>query len=214
MAAATSITPGTRFDRWVVIGPAEKDNGGNRRVLCRCDCGTVRPVTGTRLRSGGSRSCGCLRSDQLTVHGEARRGEMTTEYRIWEKMKRRCEVSSDPAFRYYGGRGIRVCERWASFDAFLEDMGRRPSLKHSIDRIDNDGDYTPSNCRWATRRDQCRNQRSNVRVEYRGKSYVLSELVDLLGKDYMLVYLRIRRGWDVDRAINEPVHWRGQSRRQ
>ena len=211
MANRKVITAGTRFDRWCVIGPAGKDDRGNVLYDCVCDCGTRRRVKGTMLRVGRSRSCGCIRPDQLTKHGEARRGRMTAEYRIWEGIQRRCNNPSDPVFEHYGGRGIRMCEAWSSYDAFLSDMGRRPSQRHSIDRIDNDGDYEPGNCQWATQKDQCRNQRSNVWVTYRGERRVLAELVEAHGKDYMRVYQRIRRGWDAERAINEPVHWRGQA---
>lgn len=211
MGAARDITSGTRFDRWVVIGPAGKDSGGNRCVTCRCDCGTERQVAQCRLRSGRSRSCGCLRPDQLTTHGNAPRGRKPAEYDVWSAMRSRCNSPSDPGFRHYGGRGIKVCQRWDTFAAFLSDMGRRPSERHSIDRIDNDGDYEPGNCRWATQKDQCRNQRSNVWVTYGGERRVLAELVEAHGKDYMRVYQRIRRGWDAERAINEPVHWRGQA---
>jgi hypothetical protein len=124
---------------------------------CRCDCGNVVVRKGAYLRTAGTRSCGCLNLDRL--HARRTHGS-PPEHRCWDAMIRRCYSAKNPNYRYYGGRGITVCKRWrTSFEAFLTDMGPRPSAQHSIERIDNDRGYEPSNCRWGTKLEQMRNRR-------------------------------------------------------
>lgn len=133
---------------------------------CKCDCGNITIVSAYELRKGLTKSCGCLRkknASQLYVkHGLSRfpDGTIRPEFNAWVGIKTRCYNKNRPEYKRYGGRGIKVCDRWKdSFENFLEDMGERPSPRHSIDRIDVDGDYEPSNCRWATDEMQSRNQR-------------------------------------------------------
>ena len=151
---------GQRFGRLVVSRRA--GTTAHRRSLweCRCDCGNTRLVPADNLKRENTRSCGCLRKEVAkelnTVHG----GTRSREFNTWKGMQRRCYLQSAAGFKNYGGRGIAVCDRWLhSFENFLADMGCKPSPKHSIDRINNDGNYEPGNCRWATAKEQRQNRR-------------------------------------------------------
>ncbi len=128
------------------------------------------------------------------IHGDATRDRTAPEYTAWTNMRHRCTSPNWPRFAAYGGRGIRVCERWSSYAAFLADMGRRPSPKHSLDRIDNNGNYEPGNCRWATRSQQARNMRSNHFVVIDGESATLMEWAERSGLDVGCIKGRLKRG--------------------
>lgn len=149
---------GQRFGR-LRVESYHGTNGRTAEWRCQCDCGRLTITTSHGLRFKGVRSCGCLTIDKTiersTTHGQSKR----TEYVAWRNMKQRCSNPKSPIYRYYGGRGIRVCEQWAGdYEAFIADMGPCPS-GHTLDRIDTDGHYEPQNCRWATRSVQQRNKR-------------------------------------------------------
>jgi hypothetical protein len=151
---------GQRFGRWMVLEISGRTSGQDLKWTCRCDCGTTRAVFGAGLVNGCSRSCGCLARELAETRSTKHGGYGTLEFTTWQQMKTRCLNPRHHAYADYGGRGITVCERWrVSFADFLADMGPRPSALHSIDRINNDGNYEPGNCRWATRSEQRRNQR-------------------------------------------------------
>jgi hypothetical protein len=190
MPPAIELQKGDRFGRWRLLSEAEK-RSGERVWLCQCDCGTKRKVLQFALRSGDSKSCGCLQRETAssllfsrTVPLAMKHGEHSSfEYAAWANMKDRCLNTSNHAYRDYGGRGIGVCRRWiVSFPNFLKDMGRKPSAMHSLDRYpNNNGDYEPGNCRWATRKQQSNNTRSNHRVEINGISKNIQEWSESLG---------------------------------
>lgn len=127
------------------------------------------------------------------------------EYAVWATMKARCNNPKHNAYPDYGARGITVCERWLKFSNFIEDMGNRPSPKHTIDRIKNSGNYEPGNCRWATRLEQNNNRCNSIIVSFRGQTMFLKEAVELSGNEYNRVHHRISSGWDVISAIEAPA---------
>lgn len=173
---------------------------------CRCECGKECEVATKYLTSGRTVSCGCVRAEKASTlaktHGKSKR----PEHKVWKKIRQRCTNESNLSFPNYGGRGIKMCSRWLnSFEAFIEDMGERPSRDHSIERIDNDGDYEPSNCIWATKDVQSRNTRRTVFVVYRGERHKLCDLCDSRGMRTATVRSRIKSGWGVERAIDTPI---------
>lgn len=184
-----------------------KNKGGkrfNRMMLCKCDCGNTRITSIYMLKSGQTVSCGCLRVERHTAHGLT--GKIP-EYTAWQLMKRRCDTPTCKQYNDYGGRGIKVCERWLhSFENFLEDMGRRPTKYHSLDKYpDNNGNYEKSNCRWATRKEQNSNKRNNILFNYNGEIITAAELSRRIGLKENTIYARIRKGWDKEKIMNTPL---------
>ena len=200
---------GSKFGRWTILG-FHSIKHASARMLCRCECGKEKIIYLKSMKSGDSTNCGCQRN---IVHGNAKRGSSgkTKEYTTWCNMLRRCFDENNEAFYNYGERGIMVCDRWAdSFASFLEDMGKSPSRQHTIDRIDNDGNYEPGNCRWATRKEQNRNSRNCLIIEHEGKAMTLVEWSELVGISTYVISWRIKSGWTTKEALFTPTLRRGK----
>jgi hypothetical protein len=151
---------GKRFGRFTVISLSGRSNQGQLKWLCLCDCGKEKRVDGYNLTHGLSTSCGCYRDELVSTHGKC----YSLEYSSWVSMISRCTDPNRPFYKHYGGRGITICDRWReSFEAFYKDMGDRPSLDYSIERLDVNGNYEPLNCVWATQSQQMRNVRITKR---------------------------------------------------
>ena len=161
---------GKRFDRLVVIERAENTKQGDAQWLCRCDCGNEKIIRANALKTGRTRSCGCLLSEcskkrmakLMTKHGKSN----SRLYRVWASMKERCSSANNKGYDNYGGRGISVCDKWQEFEPFYKwAIANGYKKRLEIDRIDNDGNYEPDNCRWVTSKQNCRNTRKNIKVE-------------------------------------------------
>jgi hypothetical protein len=208
----------TRFGRLTVLSEAPRiiSPSGFAALAAnvRCDCGTVQVVRAGCLKFGDTRSCGCLQreltavaiADRSRTHGQSGKSSRTVEYSTWGTMKRRCYSPDDEQYHRYGGRGIAVCDRWRdSFEAFYEDMGQRPPNADSIERNDVDGNYEPTNCRWATATEQARNRRNTIFVTIGHERRPMIEWAEMNGIPYQTAYRRMIKGWTDRDAVTVPV---------
>lgn len=195
---------GQRFGKLCVTGQAGTSNG-HIMLACRCDCGGSKSVRKSHLKANLIKSCGCLKN-------KTKRGYIAadvSEYWIWLGIKQRCLNPNHSAYYKYGGRGISICTKWeSSFEAFYADMGPRPSKKHSVDRIDNSGNYEPGNCRWADITTQSRNTRYNRVLEWNGTKKCVVEWGEELGIKPNTIVCRLRSGLTVEQALTTPVAYR------
>jgi hypothetical protein len=188
------------FGRWTVLARAPRIHGRTTEWMCRCDCGTER-VVGSKLKSGQSTSCGCQARESLARRAGIEDGTARVLYSRWQNMHRRVSSPGSRSWHRYGARGITVCERWQSFENFAADMGPTFHPDLTLERIDNDGSYSPENCRWATRKEQQRNTSTSKRVTFRGHEKTTAEWSELLGIDRTTLLSRLRRGWSTERAL-------------
>lgn len=195
---------------------------GKRRWLCRCSCGNEKIIYSSNLTRGITNSCGCLARERASIknssHGYTRGYRPKSEYTTWQCMNHRCHNPSWINYFDYGGRGIYVCDRWrfgeggkSAFECFIEDMGDKPTAKHTLDRIDSNLPYGPTNCRWATRREQSRNRRSNRIVSFRGEKMLLIDALTASGMSETGFYDRVKKGWTEQQALETPPFQRPSS---
>lgn len=201
---------GMKFGRWTVLGRAGSDGQRAATWICRCECGAERIVRGYALRYGHTSSCGCLQSEQISNRNRKHDGSHTHIYMVWDGIKKRCYNQNEPAYKNYGARGIKMCNKWLnSFPAFREwsfSHGYKDGL--SIDRIDVNGDYCPENCRWVDAKTQCNNKRNNRLITFNGEKRTMSEWSDITGISDDVIRYRINAGWSTERALTEKVRVR------
>lgn len=184
----------------VVGGPYRK--GRCTWWVCACNCGREVRVRGHSLQSGDTKSCGCFAKAQTALRSTTHGMSKTAIYRTWRCMLSRCYYVKDKCYNIYGGRGVVVCNRWKdSFENFYADMGDRPSNRHSLDRIDSNGNYCPENCRWATPIEQANNRRNTIRVCIDGVSKSLVDWAEFYGTRLDTIITRIHRGWPLEEAV-------------
>ena len=192
---------GQRFGKLVVVSRAENDKKGQARWLCQCDCGGSTITTRYNLITRQTKSCGCiLRSPRTTELDKKLKG-------VLGNMKARCNNPKHTHYKYYGGRGITVCEEWQHVDKFREwayNNGYKPGL--TIDRIDVNGNYEPSNCRWVTMQEQNYNRTDNHLLTYKGETKCLAEWESQLGIDHRTILIRLNNGWTVEQALSTPIN--------
>lgn len=196
------IKEGDTVGRLTILAIGHPAQSYRYKAVCQCTCGSDPLVIRLdAIRSGRTISCGCFQKEQTFKHG------LSTHplYHVLRHMKSRCSNSDDPAFKDYGGRGIRVCERWQSIANFVEDMGDSYQPGLEIERIDNDGNYEPGNCRWATCKEQANNRRNQVTLTFNGQTKSLAAWSEEIGIPYGTLWTRISvKGWSIDRALTTP----------
>lgn len=203
---------GRRFGKLTVIRLSDGYVSGKAKWLCQCDCGKTSAVFASNLTRLHTTSCGCHKQANYRTmnlkHGATAgaggdKSRYPSSYKIWCHIRQRCYDPGCPAYKYYGGRGIVMCDSWQDYANFVADMGE-PPRQRSLDRIDNDGPYSPENCRWATRTEQARNKRSAHLISFRGETRSLIEWAEHLGVSRNKLHNRIFRGWDIERAFTQP----------
>lgn len=216
---AYKIYPGNKYGRLTFVQFVPKlHNSKALRGLFMCDCGNYNEVNTCLVIKGRTKSCGCMRGEEgaarFLTHGFSRRGERAPEYGAYRTMLERCYNPKAIGYDTYGATGITVSESWRnSFLTFITDMGRRPTLTHSLDRIDPKGNYCKENCRWATAIDQANNKKNNRHITMDGKTQTVSQWCRELGLNRQFVQGRLKYGWPPERALKEPIYKKGVSKR-
>lgn len=205
---------GKKFGRLTVVGFSHLTKWRDACWTCRCSCGKTTAVRGCHLRAGNTGSCGCWQHETRIKngheygyfkHGHTAGRTESAEYKCWSSMKNRCYNKNDRRYKDYGGRGITICKRWLnSFEDFYSDVGPRPGPGYSLDRISNNGNYCRSNIRWATRKQQQRNQRSNRLIEFQNERLCVAEWAERLGLTHSIILSRLNRGWSVEKTLTIP----------
>jgi len=194
---------GKRFGRLIALNRSETI----KKIVyfnCVCDCGNKKKIPSHTLRNGESMSCGCYNLELYGKRNLIHNDTNSPEHRVWCKMKNRCDNKNNDAYKYYGGRGITYCERWKVYKNFLNDMGRKPTALHTLDRIEVNGNYCKENCRWATRYEQSVNRRNNIFYTYNGETKTVSQWFGLSDLSKSAFGYRLKKGWNIDKALNTP----------
>lgn len=196
---------GSKFGRLLVVKYSHSlpVNGKQRHYyICLCDCGSEKRILASALNPNGSKSCGCLRRDVTIKRGTSHGLYYHPLWRTYQNIIARCEAPNHKSFHNYGGRGIGMCPKWRNdFLSFVADMGTKPSPKHSIDRVNNDGNYEPGNCKWKTMKEQSFNRRTNLLITIGEITQPLGMWCRQYGKKYSMVNHRLRKGWEINRAL-------------
>lgn len=189
------------FSKLVVVNRAEDTARGRPQWRCLCECGNFTIVSSDNLRNGNIKSCGCWRKERLSQERKTHGMSKTAIYSIWAGIRKRCLDKKHPQFHRYGGRGIGICLRWRySFENFLADMGERPSEHHSVERENNDGDYEPNNCKWATPKEQASNRRNNRKFLFQGEFLTVAEIARRIGIGRDTLTYRLNNGYTLEDA--------------
>lgn len=199
---------GRKYGRLTAIRVSHYNERKQAYWLCVCDCGTEKSIFGGNLTSGAVISCGCYSRENPAhlIHGAAKDFQHYPEYDIWLGMKGRVHNPNNKRFKFYGGRGITICQQWLdSFENFYRDMGQRPHPKLTLHRVNNNGNYCPENCVWATKKVQNREKTNTHWQTYQGERKSLADWADITGINYTALHQRLRAGWSVERAFTTPV---------
>jgi hypothetical protein len=196
---------GQRFGRLTVIGYHDKNSCGQVRWVCKCDCGNEHVAVGAQLKRLHTKSCGCLQRESRVTSNTTHGMTDSPTYKVWENMRTRCSNPNRKQWKDYGGRGIKVCDRWQqSFEAFLSDMGERPSSKHTIERKDTNGNYEPGNCIWATMQEQNWNRREHHNLTIEGVTKCVGQWASEKGINVETLYNRIKAGTPESELFEPP----------
>lgn len=201
----SELRAGSRFGRLVVISDAGRSVKGNRQqYLCKCDCGNEIVVIGKSLKSGNTKSCGCYKKQALLQANITHNLTKTPLYRVWATMKDRCFREKSPKYKDYGGRGITVCDEWLNdFKAFYNwSMANGYKCGLTLDRIDVNGNYEPSNCRWVTINQQANNKRNNIYLTKNGETHLAKEWSEILGINFYTIYSRKKLGFSDEECLS------------
>lgn len=210
---------GKKFHRLTAIEVAGSKKGEGVLWLCNCDCGNQTTVTLKSLKNGNTKSCGCLSSEVIILRNKASAKHGMTSSSTWVSwmlMGQRCRNSNHKSYKNYGGRGIKICERWETFENFLADMGERPE-NMTLERLNSNGDYEPGNCKWATMKEQGNNRRSNFNITYQGKTQTISQWAEEIGISSKALRFRLNsENWTLKEAmtigLNKGNRWRNRKK--
>lgn len=205
MGKRLEVKTGERYGCLTVITEIQT-KGAKRRFLCKCDCGNEAEVALGNLRNGNTKSCGCFQKDNASKAHKTHGLTGTRIYGIWGKMIGRCHNKRDHRYKHYGGRGISVCEEWRSFENFYEwAVNSKYEENLTLERIDVNAGYSPTNCKWATWKQQQNNRTNNRLINFEGKTMTLQEWSELIGIEASTLRYRLVNDWSIDDAINTPV---------